>query len=117
MKRFIVAALLIIVMVLFVSNVGAFSIKIMNDSKQLLNYKLIWNECDWEGFPKNTAIAGGEIQSEAINDLGSSKYKGGKYTMEWSGKNFKSRNITIQVPNKGILILKAMSPSEFHKGI
>jgi hypothetical protein len=99
---------------LFVGNAAAFTAKIVNDTDQIMKYAFIWNECDWKDFPANTTMAAGQIEPGKTTNL-ERGYKGGKWTMEWTGPKGGFTRHIMDVPDKGILILKVDMP-EFFRG-
>jgi hypothetical protein len=118
MKKLTLLATFVVATFLMLSAANAFSIKMENHTGTDYNYTIQWNECDWEGFPKDANMAGGLLRDGAERSI-DHNYKGGKWTIFWSvvGEKGQSRFWKINVPQIGILILKAGQAPDFLPGV
>jgi len=114
MKRIILLVLLIIAIV---STADAFDVTFKNTTDKVLNYKLYWLACDWEGFPPRTEMIGGQLCPGESTSF-SPNYKTGPYVVTWdspSGYGYKfdkeyyfkvkrRENIVISKPNSKVIV-------------
>jgi hypothetical protein len=110
-------ATLILLSFIAVSTAGAFDVQISNPTDKVVYHEVVWETCDWEGWPGKCTMGMGE-QAPGASSRFNGNYKPGIYSINWySRAEGYDDTYPIEIKQRtGLLILEARKKPVFAPG-